>query len=79
MIQDLASQIIAQFATNLAQQIESIQQDDNRKENDKQTEDTVAEKTVGGQSAPAQVGGMAFRVLWNQFIRSIKSIFGFKH
>ena len=79
MIQDLASQIIAQFAQNLSNQIESNQQENGSEANEVTTESTEAEKSNGVPAAPAQVGGMAFRVLWNQFIRSLKNIFGFKH
>ena len=94
MIQDLASQIIGQFAKNLAAQIEADQ-----------PEATTAPVTEPGETAagtpadapatpspatpppaasrpapaaPAQVGGMAFKVLWNQIVRSIKSLFGVK-
>lgn len=94
MIQDLASQIIGQFAKNLAAQIEA-----------NQPEATTAPATEPGETAagtpadapatpspatpppaasrpapaaPAQVGGMAFKVLWNQIVRSIKSLFGVK-
>ncbi len=75
MIQDLASQIIAQFAQNLSNQIESNQQENGREANEANTESSKAEESIGVAAAPAQVGGMAFRVLWNQFIRSLKDIF----
>ena len=55
MIQDVAGQIIGQFAKNLSNKIEADQ-----------------------PAAPAQMGGMAFRVLWNQIVRSVKSLFGIK-
>jgi uncharacterized protein len=84
MIQDLASQIIGQFAKNLAAQIEAHQPAATR-------EGTVAAGSTGDAApaakpaapppqaaAPAQVGGMAFKVLWNQIVRSIKSLFGAK-
>lgn len=77
MIQDLASQIIGQFAKNLAAQIEA----------DRSVAAPAALQTGDGAEvapserpgvAPAQVGGMAFKVMWNQIVRSIKSLFGGK-
>ena len=75
MIHDLASQIIAQFAQNLSNQIESSQRETGREADEANTESSKAEESIGVAAAPAQVGGMAFRVLWNQFIRSLKDIF----
>ena len=74
MIQDLASQIIGQFADNLSKQIEA----------DQPAADAApaapADTAPPPQqpAAPAQVGGMAFKVLWNQFVRSIRGLFGKK-
>lgn len=77
MIQDLASQIIGQFAKNLAEQIEA----------DRSVTSPAALQAGDGvevapsgrpAAAPAQVGGMAFKVMWNQIVRSIKSLFGGK-
>ena len=79
MIKDLASQIIAQLAQNLSNQIESSQRETGREADEANTESSKAEESISVAAAPAQVGGMAFRVLWNQFIRSLKKIFGFKH
>ena len=71
MIQDLAGQIIGQFATNLSQKIEAeMPADAEAAANDAPTTAPVA--------APAQVGGMAFRVMWNQIVRSFRSLFGMK-
>jgi carbon monoxide dehydrogenase subunit G len=71
MIQDLAGQIIGQFATNLSQKIEAeMPADAEAAANDAPTAAPVA--------APAQVGGMAFRVMWNQIVRSFRSLFGMK-
>ena len=71
MIQDLAGQIIGQFATNLSQKIEAeMPADAEAAANDAPTTAPVA--------APAQVGGMAFRVMWNQIVRSFRSLFGVK-
>ena len=84
MIQDLASQIIGQFAKNLAAQIEA-DQPAATPEGDGATESTVNAPAAAKPAAPppqaaapAQVGGMAFKVLWNQIVRSIKSLFGVK-
>jgi carbon monoxide dehydrogenase subunit G len=72
MIQDLASQIIGQFADNLSKQIEA----------DQPAADAApaapADTAPPPQqpAAPAQVGGMAFKVLWNQIVRSIRGLFG---
>jgi carbon monoxide dehydrogenase subunit G len=71
MIQDLAGQIIGQFATNLSQKIEAeMPADAEAAADDAPTAAPVA--------APAQVGGMAFRVMWNQIVRSFRSLFGMK-
>lgn len=81
MIQDLASQIIGQFAKNLAAQIESDQPADTPAAADAATNASPAERPAAPPpqaAAPAQVGGMAFKVLWNQIVRSIKSLFGAK-
>lgn len=85
MIQDLASQIIGQFAKNLAAQIEA----DQPAAAPAAAEDSGAADTAAAPAekpaapppqpaAPAQVGGMAFKVMWNQIVRSIKSLFGVK-
>jgi len=74
MIQDLASQIIGQFADNLSKQIEA----------DQPAADAApaapADTAPPPQqpAAPAQVGGMAFKVLWNQIVRSLRGLFGKK-
>lgn len=81
MIQDLATQIIGQFAKNLAAQIESDQPADTPAAADAATNASPAERPAAPPpqaAAPAQVGGMAFKVLWNQIVRSIKSLFGAK-
>lgn len=88
MIQDLASQIIGQFAKNLAAQIEADQPaaapaeaEGSTTATDTATAAAPAEKPAAPPpqpAAPAQVGGMAFKVMWNQIVRSIKSLFGVK-
>lgn len=83
MIQDLASQIIGQFAKNLAAQIEADQPAATPAEGDTDAAAAApgAEKPAAPPpqaAAPAQVGGMAFKVMWNQIVRSIKSLFGVK-
>jgi len=79
MIQDLASQIITQFAQNLSKQIASDQKEHSGKIGEAEIDKTSAENAISAGAAPVQVGGMAFRVLWNQFVRSIKSMFGVKN
>lgn len=92
MIQDLASQIIGQFAKNLSAQIEADQPaaaPDTVEAADPApaTPETAPVSAPASAppppatarpapAAPAQVGGMAFRVLWNQIVRSIKGLFG---
>ena len=82
MIQDLASQIIGQFAKNLAAQIEADQPASAPAASPDAASDAApAEKPAAPPpqpAAPAQVGGMAFKVLWNQIVRSVKSLFGVK-
>ena len=82
MIEDLASQIIGQFAKNLAAQIEADQSASAPAASPDAASDAApAEKPAAPPpqpAAPAQVGGMAFKVLWNQIVRSVKSLFGVK-
>ncbi len=90
MIQDLASQIIGQFAKNLAKQIEADQATapapaataapaaPNDGNGSPAPAAAAAPQPPPAPAAPAQMGGMAFRVLWNQIVRSIKSLFGVK-
>jgi carbon monoxide dehydrogenase subunit G len=86
MIQDLASQIIGQFAKNLAAQIEANQPSATAAENGASADTAATDSAETAQpaplppqsAAPAQVGGMAFKVMWNQIVRSIKSLFGAK-
>jgi carbon monoxide dehydrogenase subunit G len=81
MIQDLSSQIIGQFAKNLAAQIEASSAPEPAAAS-QDASGTAAETATPAPppppqpAAPAQVGGMAFRVLWNQIARSIKGLFG---
>ncbi|MEX2454716.1 MAG: SRPBCC family protein [Rhodospirillaceae bacterium] len=106
MIQDLASQIIGQFAKNLGAQIEADQPaeatapapaQEAAPQPTPQPAATAGTAPAGNapaaappppppppkraqqQAAPAQVGGMAFRVLWNQIVRSVKSLFGVRN
>lgn len=86
MIQDLASQIIGQFADNLSKQIEADQPVTEAPAETDSPAETTAEAAAEPApaspppqpAAPAQVGGMAFKVLWNQIVRSIKGLFGVK-
>lgn len=84
MIQDVAGQIIGQFAKNLSNKIEA---DRPAAASDGATAGgaaagagaaSEAPKAPPPPAAPAQMGGMAFRVLWNQIVRSVKSLFGVK-
>ena len=82
MIQDVAGQIIGQFAKNLSAKIEA----DQPAATPDASGDTAGAAPAAAPSAstppqpaaPAQMGGMAFRVLWNQIVRSVKSLFGVK-
>ncbi|MEE2995825.1 MAG: SRPBCC family protein [Pseudomonadota bacterium] len=77
MIQDLASQIIGQFADNLAKQIE-VEQSGTAEAGEPSIsleESPDAPPSSQKAAAPAQVGGMAFKVLWNLVVRSIKGLF----
>ena len=92
MIQDLAGQIIGQFAKNLSARIEAAPPAATPSELPAAaTADDAgapaipdappsavpsAPPTPPPAAAPAQVGGMAFRVLWNQIVRSLKGLFG---
>ncbi|MEC7488953.1 MAG: SRPBCC family protein [Pseudomonadota bacterium] len=78
MIQDLASQIIGQFAKNLAGQIEAGSPVvDGDLPNETSTTVQNAEQPVP-PPPPAKIGSIAIRVLWNQVVRSIKNLFGIK-
>lgn len=61
MIRDLASRIIGQFAENLAKQIEA-------------DEDAAAPES--SPAAPARVGGMALRVMWDRILQAFGNLFG---
>jgi len=77
MIQDVAGQIIGQFAKNLSTKIEADQPA--AASGEAAAADAAPAAAAPPQpAAPAQMGGMAFRVLWNQIVRSIKSLFGVK-
>lgn len=86
MIQDLASQIIGQFAKNLGNQIEADQPAEAPAAQPAATGAPAAAaaapppppRPAPAPAAPVNVGGMAFRVLWNQIVRSVKSLFGIK-
>ncbi|RZO36969.1 MAG: carbon monoxide dehydrogenase [Rhodospirillaceae bacterium] len=84
MIQDLASQIIGQFANNLSKQIEADQPAGGdgataaAEDSAAMPSDAAAPPPPQPAAAPAQVGGMAFKVLWNQIVRSIGGLFGKK-
>jgi uncharacterized protein len=82
MIQDVAGQIIGQFAKNLSAKIEADQPaaaPDASNDASAPASDAAPAATAPPQAAaPAQMGGMAFRVLWNQIVRSVKSLFGVK-
>jgi hypothetical protein len=80
MIQDVAGQIISQFAKNLSAKIEADQPagtaDSPPGDNAPLADTTPAPAIPPQPAAPAQMGGMAFRVLWNQIVRSVKALFG---
>ena len=82
MIQDVAGQIIGQFAKNLSAKIEADQPgaapDGTEAGGTAAETASAAQKAPPQPAAPAQMGGMAFRVLWNQIVRSVKSLFGVK-
>jgi hypothetical protein len=73
MITDLSSQIIGQFAKRLHEEIVSQGPD-----SPEASEAGAAAKEAKpiAPAAPVAVGGMAFRVLWNAVVRSIKRLFG---
>jgi carbon monoxide dehydrogenase subunit G len=64
MITDLSAQMIGQFAKRLHEEIA--------------LEETASpdEARPIAPAQPVAVGGMAFRVLWNALVRSIKRLFG---
>jgi uncharacterized protein len=78
MIQDVAGQIIGQFAKNLSAKIEADQPAATAKGDTAAADAAPAPAAPPQPAAPAQMGGMAFRVLWNQIVRSVKSLFGVK-
>lgn len=82
MIQDVAGQIIGQFAKNLSAKIEADQPAGGNAgagaTDNSDTDAAAAPPSPVQPAAPAQMGGMAFRVLWNQIVRSVKSLFGVK-
>jgi len=78
MIQDVAGQIIGQFAKNLSAKIEADQPTAAPDASNDASDAAPAATSPPQAAAPAQMGGMAFRVLWNQIVRSAKSLFGVK-
>jgi uncharacterized protein len=72
MITDLSSQIIGQFAKRLHAEI--VTSDDATPEGS--GPEPGAEKPPPAPAEPIAVGGLAFRVLWNALVRSIKRLFG---
>jgi hypothetical protein len=78
MIQDVAGQIIGQFAKNLSAKIEADQPAAAPDASNDASDAAPAATSPPQAAAPAQMGGMAFRVLWNQIVRSAKSLFGVK-
>jgi hypothetical protein len=73
MITDLSSQLIGQFAKRLHEEIVS------REAAPSDPSDPESAPAAAKPIAPAQpvaVGGMAFLVLWNALVRSIKRLFG---
>lgn len=73
MITDLSSQMIGQFAKRLHEEI--VSQDSAPLESSG-SESASAEPKPIAPAQPVAVGGMAFRVLWNALVRSIKRLFG---
>ncbi len=71
MITDLSSQLIGQFAKRLHEEIVSQEASESA---DPETAPAEAKPIAPAQ--PVAVGGMAFRVLWNALVRSIKRLFG---
>ncbi len=73
MIKDLASRIIDQFAENLASRIETSGPAA------AQPEEVAAEAEARPDppqpAAPAQVGGMALKVLWARMVQALRSLF----
>lgn len=72
MIADLASQIIDQFAKNLHEQI--VGQD--AAPAAEPAPDQAPGTEAPTPAAPAPVGGMMLRVLWNAITRAVKRLFG---
>jgi hypothetical protein len=69
MIEDLAQQIISQFAENLEKNVISPSQEQTAGD----SEDTPAPTP---SAAPIQAGSMGLKVIWNAIVRGIKKLFG---
>lgn len=67
MITDLSAQMIGQFAKRLHEEI--VESDPSEP-----GAEPVERKPI--ETKPVAVGGMAFRVLWNALVRSVKRLFG---
>ena len=81
MVKDLAQQIIAQFATNLennviAPQAASAAPADDSASDAGTDAPATAQPAPPPQAAPVQVGSMGLTVLWNAIVRGFKRIFG---
>ena len=66
MIKDLASRIIGEFADNLAKRIEA----------EESAAGEGATEPEPSSAAPARVGGMALRILWDRILRALGRLFG---
>ena len=66
MIKDLASRIIGEFADNLAKRIEA----------EESAAGEGATEPEPSSAAPARVGGMALRILWDRILRVLGRLFG---
>jgi len=80
MVKDLAQQIIAQFAANLAKNVIAPQAAAPAAPAGAAANNTAAAAAQPApppqQAAPVQVGGMGLIVLWNAIVRGIKRLFG---
>tara|TARA_B100000686_G_C16704407_1_gene925383 strand:+ start:775 stop:1380 length:606 start_codon:yes stop_codon:yes gene_type:complete len=74
MIQDLAGQIIGKFAENLSKQIEET----NSREKPSASQDSKP-SPADQEPAPIQMGSLAFKVFWNQLVRTFRRLIGLKH
>jgi hypothetical protein len=78
MVADLAQQIIAQFADSLEKNVIAQELAASAASNSTEAGSDAGQAAPAPitPTAPVQMGGMGFKILWNAIVRGIKGLFG---